>query len=211
MDARNITQRIVVLAVLTGGACLASTAYSNLIYTYGSPFNLSIPSPTASEAEYGRGWMDDAIINIPDHIIISDVDIAITVTHTNVFDLQLQLKSPAGNSCWLNFYNFDEFFIGANYTATVFDDEADLPIKQGHAPFVGRFRPRNPLDVFDNRDAFGTWRLRICDMHYYDTGTLESFELTITTTPEPATVLLLGLGAVLITLLKPIRRTTAHR
>jgi len=103
-------------------------------------------------------------------------------------------------------YNLDEYFEGANYTNTVFDDEAEIPIEQGEPPFTGRFRPKagNLLQVFDGQDAYGLWRLRIYDMWDADIGTLNSFELIITT-PEPATAILLTLGAGLMTVFKPRR------
>jgi hypothetical protein len=99
-------------------------------------------------------------------------------------------------------YNpFEDFFKGADYRNTVFDDEAPISISEGEAPFEGRFRPLDPagLAAFDGEDAFGPWRLRIYDAYYMDAGSLESFGLFITavpTIPEPATMslVLLGLG-----------------
>ncbi|MHC4084469.1 MAG: proprotein convertase P-domain-containing protein [Planctomycetota bacterium] len=98
-------------------------------------------------------------------------------------------------------YTFREFFEGANYTQTVFDDEAELSIKQAEPPFTGSFRPVEPykLSDFDGEDAYGIWRLQIYDAWDWDTGTLDSFELVITT-PEPATAIFLILGASLVTL-----------
>ena len=107
-------------------------------------------------------------------------------------------------------YNpLDEFFEGENYSQTIFDDEADISISLGQAPFTGRFRPKDPylLSAFDGEDVYGSWRLQICDMWDYNTGTLDSFELMITNhTPEPATAILLLLGTTLFRLHNP-RRT----
>jgi hypothetical protein len=103
-------------------------------------------------------------------------------------------------------YNLDEYFEGANYTNTIFDDEAEVLIEQGEPPFTGRFRPLDPyrLSAFDYENSFGLWRLQIYDAWEWDTGTLDSFELIITT-PEPATAILLTLGAGLMTVFKPRR------
>ena len=202
MDARNPMLRTVAILVIMGG--WSFPVFADSVYTYVGGFNLPIPSPDEPEGEYGKGWMDDAIIEVGDYHIIHDIDVGINLTHTNVFDLQISLQSPAGTKLCLNMYNLDEYFEGANYTNTIFDDEAEVPIEQGEAPFTGRFRPLDPyrLSAFDYENSFGLWRLQIYDAFYADTGTLNSFELTITT-PEPATAIFLILGAGLITVFKP--------
>jgi len=207
MDARNTLQWIVNVVIILGGLGLSCPVYAGLVHIYGGDFDLPIPA----NPDDTKGWMPDAVINITDHITISDLDVAITLTHTNVFDLQIFLQNPAGTSLCLNMYDFDEFFVGANYEQTIFDDEAAVPIEHAQAPFTGRFRPRTPtlLQVFDGQDSFGSWRLRIYDAWYADTGTLDTFELIITTpAPEPATAILLILGAGLINLFRP-RRTSS--
>ncbi len=204
MDARNAARQIVAILVIAVG--WAFPVFADSIHIYASDFSLPIPAPDEPESEYGRGWMDDAIIEVGDYYIIHDIDVGITATHTSVFDLQIFLQSPAGTQLCLNMYNLDEYFEGANYTNTVFDDEAEVPIEQGEPPFTGRFRPLEPfrLSAFDYENSFGLWHLQIYDAFYADTGTLNSFELTIIT-PEPATAILLAVGAGLMTLFKPHR------
>jgi len=182
---------ILVIVVGTGG----SPVFAHSVYIYGGNFNLPIPA----EPNSSQGWMDDAVIEVPDHFTIHDLDVGISLTHTNVFDLQISLESPAGTSLFLNMYDLDEFFIDPNYTNTIFDDEAPESIKQAEPPFSGRFRPIDTykLSEFDGENAYGTWRLQIYDMWQADTGTLDSFELMITI-PEPATFLLLGLGKIIL-------------
>jgi subtilisin-like proprotein convertase family protein len=107
--------------------------------------------------------MYDAVIDIPEHFNISDLDVSINLTHSNVFDLQVFLVSPSGTVVCLNMYNPDEFFEGGDYINTIFDDEAGTPIGQGEPAFTGRFRPRDSLAAFDGQDAYGLWRLRIYD------------------------------------------------
>ncbi len=163
MDARNAAQHIV--AILVIAVVGAFPVFADSVYIYSGDFNLSIPSLDEPESEFGAGWMDDAIIEVGVHHIIHDIDVGINLTHTNVFDLQIFLQSPAGTQLSLNMYNLDEYFEGANYTNTIFDDEAELPIEQGEAPFTGRFRPTagSLLQVFDGQDSFGLWRLQIYD------------------------------------------------
>jgi len=205
MDAPNAVQRIVAIVLIVVG--VSFPVFADPVHIYSGEFDLPIPA----NPDDTRGWMADAIIEIPDNFIVSDLDVRISITHTSVFDLQIFLQSPAGTRLCLNMYNpFDEFFVGADYTQTVFDDEAETAIEQAGPPFTGRFRPKaidaaNLLEVFDDQDTYGAWRLRIYDAFYWDTGNLDSFELMITV-PEPATVILLLLGTGLITLLNPRRR-----
>ena len=202
MDAHNAVQRIVVIVLIVVG--VSFPVFAGSVHIYSAEFDLPIPA----NPDDTRGWMADAIIEIPDNFIVSDLDIRINITHTSVFDLQIFLQSPAGTRLCLNMYNpFDEFFVGADYTQTIFDDEAETAIEQAEPPFTGRFRPKaidaaNLLEIFDDQDTFGPWRLRIYDAFYWDTGNLDSFELMITV-PEPATAILLLLGTGLITLLNP--------
>ncbi len=193
-----------VLVIVAGAWGSAIRAGSVHVHIYSGNFNLLIPA----NPDDTKGWMADAIIEVPHHLTISDLDAGISLTHTNVFDLQIFLRSPTGTIICLNMYDvYKEFAVYPNYTNTIFDDEALFSIKEGEPSFTGRFRPIEPyrLSAFDGEDSFGPWRLRIYDAFYADTGTLNSFELVITT-PEPATVILLTLGAGLSILLRP-RRT----
>jgi len=193
MDAYSrLTIVVLLFAILSA---MPGTLLGDVILIYGNDFSLPIPADTQDS----RGRMDDAILDIGEHHIISDIDVAINITHTNVFDLQIYLQSPSGTEICLNRYNLDEFFIGQNYSQTIFDDEADTAIEQGTAPFTGSFRPRagNKLDVFDGQDIYGTWKLRVYDTFYYDTGLLNRFELMITT-PESASFILFMLGTAFV-------------
>jgi len=204
MEARSAVQWIATLLVIMEG--VSFPVFAGPVYTYGGDFDLPIPELDSSNPDISKGWMDDAVIEITDHFIVSDLDVRVSITHTNVFDLQIFLQSPAGTRICLNMYTFREFFEGANYTQTVFDDEAELSIKQDEPPFTGSFRPVEPykLSEFDGEDTYGIWRLQIYDAWAWDTGTLDSFELFITT-PEPATAIFLILGAGLVIRFKAIR------
>jgi len=182
MDSCTAAKRIALSFAII--SCSGFSAVAGSVHTYAGSFNLLIPADPDST----RGWTDDAVIEIPDHLTISDLDVRINLRHTNVFDLQLFLQSPAGDRICLNMYDFKkEFRVDPNYTDTIFDDEASLSIKEGEAPFTGRFRPREPfrLATFDGQDCFGLWRLQIYDAFYFDTGRLNSFELIITAVELP--------------------------
>jgi subtilisin-like proprotein convertase family protein len=164
------------------------------VISYESAFSLRIPAAGTT----GQGWMDRAILVVPDHVTITDLDVTITLTHTSVVDLQLTLQGPSGKQVTLNRYNLlTEYFRGANYDRTIFDDEAGVSIKNGLPPFTGYFRPQQSLSVFDGRDACGSWQLLVYDAARYDTGELNRFGLSITTsisTPAPTTLALVVIG-----------------
>jgi len=225
MSARNTLKWIVLPFVVVTSFCF--NIFASPIYTYSGGLDLNIftdPNSVDSTVTYGgevdldipadsddsKGWMVDAVIEVPDNFTIEDLDVGISLTHDSVFDLQITLESPSGTTVTLNMYNPSEEYIeGEDYIDTIFDDEAEIPIGQAEPPFPGRYQPQDPLSAFDGEDAQGTWRLQIYDAYYTDTGSLESFELMITI-PEPATTMLLLLGAGLSLLLRPHRKGHFH-
>jgi subtilisin-like proprotein convertase family protein len=184
--------------VLLGAARLCASPDS---YYFEGQYQLPIPAAPGAT----QGWMSDAVLLVTEHIRISDLDVTVDVTHTNVFDLQLYLESPSGTTILLNMYDYTtDFFTGADYDHTIFDDEATSSIHDGAAPFAGRFRPLDSLTLFDGQDAYGPWHLRIYDAFYYDTGQLNMFGLFITTAstvpmapaPPAVALVLIGLGMI---------------
>jgi subtilisin-like proprotein convertase family protein len=192
-------RQVILLLIVTVTNC--RPVFGGLVRVYGGPFALRIPANPGDS----RGWMQNAIIDVPDHLSIDDLDITVTISHTSVFDLQIFLRSPEGTRILLVMFDpFKEYFEGEAYNGTVFDDEADISIKEGNPPFEGRFKPDESLAVFDGQDAFGQWQLEIYDAYYADTGYLYAFEMCITV-PEPLSALLLIFGCVIIRLRIPRR------
>ncbi len=207
MSTRQGSTSVLVAAVLAG---LLPAAHADVVVTYSRPFDKRIPAVAGT-----KGWMDDAMIDVPFHLTITDLDVSIKLTHSNDFDLQLFLQSPSGSGILLNMYDpFTKYFNGQDYRGTTFDDEADTPIEAGSPPFEGRYRPLegNLLSTFDGQDAFGRWRFQVCDVFYVDTGRFKEFTLTFTV-PEPATaaLLLLALPVLRPGLLRPARRRNHQR
>lgn len=218
MDARRLIKSFVVILIMMLSAC-DRPVLAGSVYNYPGDFNLPIPAPDQPESKLGRGWMADATLNITDHVTIYDLDFRVSLTHESLYDLQILLKSPAGTSVTLNLAGNKAFIVrgeDGRLTAVggsfdlLFDDEAATPIDQAAEPFTGPFQPTASLSSFDQQDAFGTWHLRIYDAFYDDTGTLESFELVITT-PEPATAILLIFGTGLATLFRPRQKNREKR
>jgi hypothetical protein len=210
MDARNVVKWIVAILIV---AEVSFPVFAGPVYTYGGDFNLPIPSPDDPDSEYGKGWMDDAFVEITDHIIISDLDVGVTLAHESLFDLQILLQSPGGTNVVLNLEGNLAFIVrGEDGRLTAvggsgqwfFDDEAEVSIEEATEPFFGSFRPVWNLSLLDGEDAYGLWRMQIYDAFYDDVGHLNSLKIEITV-PEPATALCLILGTGLFTLFKPRR------
>src|SRR5512135_672826 len=109
--------------IVTVMLCLAGrTQAAFQTFYYEDRFRLPIPAGAGDT----KGWMDDAILNVPDRIIIADLDVMIDLTHTSICDLQLSLKGPLGDEVLLNAYDLaDGYLPGGDYDQTILDDEAD--------------------------------------------------------------------------------------
>jgi subtilisin-like proprotein convertase family protein len=107
---------------------------------------------------------------------ISDVNLTLDVTHTFASDLNAYLISPSGTRVEL----FNHVGGGENdLQNTTLDDEADLPITAGLAPFTGSFRPDGLLGDFDGEDPNGIWTLEITDDSVGDSGVLNGWSIQI--------------------------------
>ena len=131
-------------------------------------------------------------LNIDSHGRVLDINALLDITHSYDADLVLSL-SHGGTTVLLS--NRQGGSGGANYTGTVFDDEADIGIDAGYAyaPYTGSFRPEEALAAFIGQDIFGDWTLTMTDSEAGDAGTLNNWGITAAV-PEPASLALLGLG-----------------
>ena len=171
-----------------------------------------IPSPDAPGSKDGKGPMEDAIIDVDKHIIIGDLDVAVSLTHSAFYDLEIVLESPAGKTITLNSALNDAFIIQddtgshsvGGQNRFLFDDEAAIDINDAIQPFDQPFRPVPgcELSIFDGKDAFGFWKLKINDLAASHVGQLDKVELIINA-PEPTTVSIFTLMTFLIRWLKP--------
>lgn len=115
---------------------------------------------------------------------VQDVNVKLNISHTYVSDLVVTLIAPDGTRVELFSRVGGE---GDNFINTVLDDQGDLPIGAGWAPFTGSFRPSQPLSTLEGKAADGQWTLEIEDTLAWDTGTLESWSLEFTN-EEPVAI-----------------------
>lgn len=113
---------------------------------------------------------------------ISMVEVAVHIHHTYDSDLTLYLEGPDGTKVPLS---LNQGASGADYglscdQPTVFSDAASARLPTSSAPFLGSYKPEQPLSAFTGKigsSANGTWRLRMADVAEVDTGRLECWSL----------------------------------
>ncbi|VTS06475.1 S8 family serine peptidase [Tuwongella immobilis] len=106
---------------------------------------------------------------------VNDLNVLISMTHTFIGDVTIQLTSPQGTTVTLFRRRGGG---GDNLTNTWFDDRAGSAISFGTAPFTGSFRPESALAAFNGEDPNGTWTLSIDDLFTSDTGSLVNWQLS---------------------------------
>ncbi|MGB3342296.1 MAG: M36 family metallopeptidase, partial [Aequorivita sp.] len=138
-------------------------------------------------------------MTVTENVAITDLNVNLDISHTWVGDVIVRIKSPAGTTAVIvdrpgrtsSGFGCD----GDDIFATL-DDEAATNVENECAPTVptinGRFRPNNPLSVFDGQNTQGVWEITVYDRDSGYTGTLNSwgieYEYEITTTPLDVTL-----------------------
>jgi subtilisin-like proprotein convertase family protein len=127
-------------------------------------------------------------IAVSDDILIADLDVKLSITHTHVDELDGFLIGPDGQEI--------ELFTGEgrhddHFDETIFDDEAGDSITQARPPFRGRFRPEAErkdgpsLSYFDGKSVEGVWKLEIRATRSDRAGILHGWSLTIEPEEDP--------------------------
>ncbi len=165
------------------------------------PATIPAPGAAAPGAPVATGTLISTI-TVPDSFMIqgdstsagvSGMRVQLDITDANDPDLSATLYydyNGPGQVAVPLFSGVGSGRTTANFSNTVFDDNAGTPIGDGSAPFHGTFNPQMPLSAFANLDAKGTWTLVITNKAGSgSTGTLNGWSLTFQK-PLPMT----GLG-----------------
>jgi uncharacterized repeat protein (TIGR01451 family) len=132
-------------------------------------------------------------------IVVSNVasaayHVAVGVRISDFFaaGLSLQLVGPDGTTVILSQNNGGD---GSDYgTAatcdetnasglTIFDDNASASISAGNAPFLGSYKPQQPLAAYIGKSGTnlnGTWQLQVADAISGDSGSIDCWSLFLT-------------------------------
>jgi subtilisin-like proprotein convertase family protein len=107
------------------------------------------------------------------------------ITHTFNSDVDIYLVAP-DNTVYL--VSTDNGGFDANYTNTTIQDGATL-ISTGTAPFSGTFAWEDARTLASYAGPLnGTWTLYVIDDAGFDTGTINSFGVTLSTSTNPFTL-----------------------
>ena len=114
-------------------------------------------------------------INVPTSSNISDVNLAVNLTHTWVSDLQIVLQGPMVTPTQSTI--FSGLCTNNDNINATFDDQGAAIIC---APTItGDVIPGSPLSIFNNLNPNGNWLVGIRDVANQDLGSVISYTLTI--------------------------------
>lgn len=121
----------------------------------------------------------ESTIEVDKAFEITDVNVQLNISHTNVPNLRAELIAPNGQVILL-FQNVGATGDRSNFTNTIFDSQASQSITAGTPPFSDRYRPLNSLNVLNSplgeATEAGTYTLRITNTGGV-TGTLNNWRL----------------------------------
>lgn len=123
-------------------------------------------------------------ITVPGNPRIADLDVSIQLTHASMPDLDVHLRSPAGNDNGL----FTDIGVNTNQTMNLtIDDEAAIPL--GTYTVLDQMVQSPELAYrlawFDGEDAGGTWTLDLRDDTTANGGTLTGWSIRVCEPPPP--------------------------
>ncbi|MCF8238495.1 MAG: proprotein convertase P-domain-containing protein [Saprospiraceae bacterium] len=150
----------------------------------------------------------NSTVNVPDPGVVTDVNVFVDLTHTNLDDVTLRLLHPDGTGLTLVSKVCGN---GQNILAT-FDDDG-VPFFCGATPAVtGTVTPENGnLSVFNGKPTNGTWTLRIVDNKTQNGGTMNLWKLEVCQQVDlPPALLLATLNEVFVPYCDSAQLTPLH-
>ncbi|HEX8563776.1 MAG TPA: zinc-dependent metalloprotease family protein [Flavobacterium sp.] len=140
--------------------------------TYSNTTPLTVPDGPAPNTP---GTVVANTITVPDTGTISDVNISMNVTHTYPNDLVVVIEHPDDTQVpvWNRACGSND-----NFNVTVSDGS---PAYTCGANMTGTFAPSSPLSAFNGKAANGTWTLLTADFYNGDTGSINSWGITVCT------------------------------
>jgi subtilisin-like proprotein convertase family protein len=118
-------------------------------------------------------------IHVSDSFPIQGVLVQLNITHPLDTDMIGTLIAPDGTRVTL-FTHVGSGGTHANFTDTIFDENATTPVSSGGAPFFGAYIPQQSFATkLGNMSAKGDWTLEIVDDKAQNNGVLNNWNLTL--------------------------------
>jgi subtilisin-like proprotein convertase family protein len=142
---------------------------------------------TAIAAQNPLAWQILGSVNVPTNVVISDLNLAVNITHPKINDLYIGLLKPGATTVGeirVVYQQGCSTLVSSNMI-TNFDDSG-VNLSCGGIAGNNTYKPLNTLDIFNGQSSLGDWRLVIADVATANNGTLNSFAVNIcsTTTTE---------------------------
>lgn len=158
-----------------------STGESNCTYVYTNDTSMSVADGTGANAP---GATSTKSVTVPGTVTgnINSVSTTVTLSHTYVQDIVLELSHPDGTKIRLMNRNCDE---GATTPSTYtfnFTDTATSALPNGsclNPVITGNVKPQQPLSAFGGKTAVGNWTLSATDYYNGDVGTVDAWSMTL--------------------------------
>ena len=141
-------------------------------YTVNSTCNNYTITPNEAIPDNASTFLTHTL-NVPTSAAITDVNLAVNLTHTYISDITLAMLSPQGTQVTV----FSGACTSNNNINATFDDNGS-PIVC--APNItGNIIPVQPLFSLNGENPNGTWTFGVIDSANLDTGTINSYTLTV--------------------------------
>ena len=114
-----------------------------------------------------------SVIAVPAGVSAQRIQVGMNITHGDLSDLYITLKSPAGRV----FVLVNRNATGQNFRNLILEDSATTAFADGVAPYAGTYRPAQAMGSLGGISAQGNWTLSVTDRALVDQGTLNSWSL----------------------------------
>ena len=121
-------------------------------------------------------------LQVPDALVVGDIDLWVNVTHERMDEISLRLRSPSGTIIPLA---TKQGGVSKGYQNTIFDDQAANTLATFSESEGQRYQPEQSLGIFQQLSAQGEWQLLVDDANLQaNVGNVNSFKLGFTTLPD---------------------------
>ena len=115
------------------------------------------------------------LVNVPTNTNVSDVNLTANIEHTWISDIVLAVLSPVSSNVQVNVFQQQ---CGSNDNINATFDDQGVAITCA-ANITGIITPFQPLSAFNGVNSNGNWTIGVIDTAADDTGTFNSYTLTV--------------------------------